>query len=268
MSIRPPSVAGSFYPGDKAKLQKMVDNYLKQAKDTQIPGKLCALVEPHAGYVYSAPTAAYGYKSLAKHRPDIEKIILIGPSHFAQFQGACESGFDFWETSLGRVEAYNITKNPKSENSIIKVYPQAHLPEHCLEVQLPFLQSVLKEGFKIYPILCGDVNPAELANVLLDQIDNNTFIIASSDLSHYLPYDKAVAADKLSNECIVSSDITRFEKFGDACGKLPILTLMHIAKKKNWKTKLLDYRNSGDTAGPKNQVVGYGCHAFYEGKNE
>jgi AmmeMemoRadiSam system protein B len=264
ISIRYPAVAGSFYPEDENELKEMINDYLAKAKDINIDGTLRALVEPHAGYIYSGPVAAYGYKLLKKYADKTSKIILIGPSHYAAFYGACEAGYDFWETPLGKVRAKSIRENLQNEyKNLIRVYKEAHEPEHCLEVQLPFLQTVLKD-FTIYPLLCGDVNPAELANALLDQIDNKTVVIASSDLSHYLPYDQAVRTDRIANESVPALEIKRFEQYGDACGKIGILTLMHIAKKNGWKGKLLDYRNSGDTAGPRTQVVGYGCYAFYE----
>lgn len=265
--LRIPAVAGSFYPDDQNELRQIIDDYLKKAKDIEISGKLRALVEPHAGYIYSGPVAAYGYKLLSKYKDKIKKIILLGPSHYALFPGACESGADFWETPLGRVRIFSIQSGLKAEfRNLFMYYSQAHEPEHCLEVQIPFIQFVLKDDVEFYPILCGQINPVDLANALVDQLDDKTLVIASSDLSHYLPYDEAVRTDKIANESVPALDIKRFEQLGNACGKIGILTLMHIAKKKGWKGKLLDYRNSGDTAGPKTEVVGYGCYAFYEGK--
>jgi len=268
MSIRPAAVAGSFYPADKNELRRMVNGFLESAKRIKIDGALRALVEPHAGYIYSGPVAAYGYKALAeeqtKDKGHITKIILLGPSHYAAFFGACETDCEAWETPLGSVRAASLmahVKGPKKE--LFGVYPQVHGPEHCLEVQLPFLQTVMKD-FTIYPLLCGDVDPKELAGVIAEFIDDETLVIASSDLSHYLAYDEAVKIDGIANESVPKIDIKHFEDSGDACGKTPILVLMHLAKKKGWTGKLLDYRNSGDTAGPKDQVVGYGCYAFYE----
>ena len=264
MTVRQPAVAGAFYPSEKEELEKMIKEFLESAEEAHIEGTLRALVEPHAGYIYSGPVAAYGYKLLASGRNKIGKVIILGPSHYAAFFGACEAGFDFWETPLGRVKAGSVLEKMKGRGrELIGVLPQAHGPEHCLEVQLPFLQTVMKNDFIAYPLLCGELNPAELANALADQIDDKTLIIASSDLSHYLPYETARGRDRIANETVPALDIKRFEQSGDACGKIPILVLMHMAKKKGWKGKLLDYRNSGDTAGPKNQVVGYGCYAFY-----
>lgn len=253
--IRPPAVAGAFYPGDEAELKATIEEYLSAAKEVKLEGRIRGMVVPHAGYVYSGPIAAYGYKLLAKQKP--KEIAILGPSHYAMFPGACESGFQFWDTPLGRVKVKSATGGP------ISVFPTAHGPEHCLEVQLPFLQAILGEKFEVWPLLCGEVDPEELADAVMERMDKDTFIIASSDLSHYKSYDTARKIDAIANESVPALDIARFEREGDACGKTAILTLMHIAKKKKWKGKLLDYRNSGDTAGPKDQVVGYGCYAFY-----
>jgi MEMO1 family protein len=253
--IREPAVAGTFYPGEPKQLGKMIKQFLAEAKEIKVDGKLRGLVVPHAGYVYSGPIAAYGYKLLAKQ--GFEKSIILGPSHYASFYGACEAGAELWRTPLGGVRAKSVG------DPLINVYPEVHAQEHCLEVQLPFLQSI-NDNFLVWPVLCGNVDPAELAEVVIRQIDVKTIVIASSDLSHYNEYARAVQIDKTANEAVPALDIARFSREGDACGKTAILTLMHIAKKKGWKGKLLDYRNSGDTAGPKSEVVGYGCYAFCE----
>ncbi len=264
MNVRKAAVAGSFYPAGKAELRGQIEGFISAAKDVKINGRLHALVEPHAGYVYSGPIAAYGYKLLSKHQTEIKKIILLGPSHYAGFSGAAESGFDYWETPLGKVKAGSVMKKVKSEHrDLFSIIPEAHAPEHCLEVQIPFLQTAIKRKFELYPLLLGDVNHEQLANALVSEIDSSTLIIASSDLSHYLPYEAAIRRDGIANEAVPSLDIKKFSAQGDACGKGPILTIMHIAKMKGWEGGFLDYRNSGDTAGGRDSVVGYGCYAFY-----
>lgn len=257
-TTRNPAVAGAFYPDDPEELRAMIEKYLRIAKDVELGGKLRGLVVPHAGYVYSGPIAAYGYRALSKVK--FEKAIIIGPSHYASFPGACESGYDEWETPLGRVKARSASGWP------ISVFPQAHEPEHCIEVQLPFLQAICRKGLEVWPLLCGQVEPEELAKRLAKEIDAKTVVIASSDLSHYKAYDSARGIDAVANRTVPALDIKGFAGEGDACGKTAILTLMHIARMKGWKGRLLDYRNSGDTAGPKSSVVGYGCYAFYEAK--
>jgi AmmeMemoRadiSam system protein B len=268
-SVRHPAVAGAFYPDDPVELREMIEDYLSKSEEVKLKSrgkaKLRALIVPHAGYIYSGPIAAYGYKLLANYKETVKDVILLGPSHYAGFSGICESGFGFWETPLGRLKSASIKeKLSEADGKMIASYPQAHLPEHSLEVQLPFIQSVLKDDVTVYPLLCGDANPEMFADVLEKAVDDNTIFIVSSDLSHYLTYDKAVKTDKVANTSIPKKDIERFTEKGDACGKTPILILLNIAEKKGWKGKLLNYRNSGDTAGDKIRVVGYGCYAFYE----
>jgi AmmeMemoRadiSam system protein B len=263
MLIRPPAVAGAFYPGDANELQEMMDKFLEDAEDIEIRGRLRGLVVPHAGYIYSGPVAAFGYKLLSKYSREVKKVFLLGPSHYASFFGAAESGSEKWKTPLGEVEVKSIRENAENKE-LFSDNERAHGPEHCLEVQVPFLQHVLAD-FTLYPILVSDVVPEVLAEEIAKQLDDSSIVIASSDLSHYLPYDRAVKTDSVANVAVPSLDIKQFTAQGDACGKTPILVLMHLAKKLNWQGKLLDYRNSGDTAGPKDNVVGYGCYAFYEG---
>ncbi|MFH2023290.1 MAG: AmmeMemoRadiSam system protein B [Candidatus Micrarchaeota archaeon] len=267
-NIRYPAVAGAFYPQHERELRTMIDKYLSIVNDTPVNGnfgKLRGLIVPHAGYVYSGPIAAYGYKLLSKFQHSIKNIVMIGPSHHAGFDGACEDGFNGWQTPLGIVMTGSLRESlNENGKKLIGMYPAAHEPEHCLEVQLPFLQVVMKSDFTVYPILTGNIDPKKLAEAISKVIGDDTLIIASSDLSHYLPYEKAKQIDSIANKSIPAIDIETFTKHGDACGKIGILTLIHIAKMKKWKGIMLDYRNSGDTAGPKSRVVGYGCYAFMD----
>ncbi|MEW6748249.1 MAG: AmmeMemoRadiSam system protein B [Candidatus Micrarchaeota archaeon] len=256
MKVRKPAAAGTFYPDDADELRELLEKCLDDAKEVRLPGKLRALVVPHAGYIYSGPTAAYGYKALAKI--PYKKAIVVGPSHYAMFPGAADSGYDFWETPLGKV------KTKSKGGGLISVFPKAHEPEHSVEVQFPFLQMIYGDKITVWPLLSGEVDPAELADEVMKELDDDTVLIASSDLSHFKSYEQAKRIDRAANETVPALDISGFWEKGDACGKTPILMLMQIARKKGWKGRLLDYRNSGDTAGPKDSVVGYGCYAFYE----
>jgi hypothetical protein len=264
-NTRRPAVAGAFYPDEPAELKSMIDDYLEKAGSVKIEGRLRALVEPHAGYVYSGPVAAFGYKLLASLAKQPSKIFILGPSHYAGFFGAAEAGADSWQTPLGIVKAGSVSSEI-GKTDIIKTIPEAHVQEHCIEVQLPFLQRVMKKDFTVYPLLCGEVSPAALAETLIKTVDDDTLVIASSDLSHYNPYERAKRLDSICNKAVPALDIPTMEDSGDACGKTGILTLMNIAKKMKWKGRMLDYRNSGDTAGPKDAVVGYGCYAFCSAK--
>jgi AmmeMemoRadiSam system protein B len=251
--MRQPVVAGVFYPGGKEELKESISELLKQSKNVKPPGVLRALVVPHAGYVYSGVVAAAGYKMLKGL--DYSRFIIMGPSHFSMFEGASFPPDDYWSTPLGRVKVIK----PR-ETEILRCVPEAHLQEHSIEVQLPFLQTVAKD-FAVMPLVLGQVNPAELSKQLLSFMDDKTFIIVSSDLSHYYPYEDAVRIDSVANEAIPSLDIEKAEE-SEACGIAGILTLLHTAKSLGWKGLLIDYRNSGDTSGNKAQVVGYGCYGF------
>jgi len=279
--VREAAVAGLFYPENKDALTRMIDGFLAKAK-VEAVGNVRGLVCPHAGYRFSGLTAAYGYKQL-KGR-DIRTVVVMAPSHYALFRGASIPDAAAYRTPLGLVEVSPKAKelarispfvsnpscrvrrpgwwrqSPKQAPPVGKDTP--HTWEHSLEVQLPFLQRTGKD-FKIIPVVFGQVDAEKAANVLIDHIDDETILVASSDLSHYYPYDVARRMDASCTKAICDLDIERM-KGEEACGKLPILTLMHIAKRKGWKAKLLDYRNSGDTAGDKSGVVGYAAVAFFE----
>lgn len=255
MSTRQPAVAGTFYPGDATELKNLISEFLAAAK-LRIAGKVMGLISPHAGYIYSGPIAAFGYKAIPK---TTKEIILIGPSHHAYFSGLALSDFTSWQTPLGQVAASSSYKGLLS-NANFKLSNDAHIPEHSLEVELPFLQEVLGE-FEILPIVTGEISEFKsIANDLAKLIDKDTVIAVSSDLSHYLPYDTAVKADKNAIQKILNRKSTILQE--EACGADGINILIEIAKLKGWKPKLLDYRNSGDTAGEKDQVVGYASIVF------
>lgn len=244
MEVRDAAVAGSFYPALPDELERLIDEYLERADPEPSKG-LKGIIVPHAGYIYSGAIAAYGYKLLGGQK----KVIALGPSHYAMFPGLAESGMAKWQTPLGRVETFSIGLNP---------YPAAHRPEHSLEVQVPFLQKTLGD-FKLDPILTGEVSPSEGAD-LLEKRDE--FLLISSDLSHYMPYDDAVEKDRATLSMIEKNDLDSFRKNGDACGRTGISIAMELAKRKGWKFRVLKYANSGDTAGPKDNVVGYAAIAI------
>jgi len=267
--VREPAVAGRFYPGDKAKLAKMIDGFLAQVKGEKIP-RLRALICPHAGYVYSGPTAAYAYKQLAG--ADIRTVIVLAPSHTARFEGASLPSADAYRTPLGLVEVSPLADKLAALKPFVRS-PQCrvrggrtatpHTLEHSLEVQLPFLQKVLApKTFQLVPVVYGQVDPKAVADRLADRLDERTLLIASSDLSHYRPYAAAMRLDRKCIDAIRSLDTSAIQP-EQACGRGPILTVMHLAKAKGWKVRLLDYRNSGDTAGDKSAVVGYAAIAFF-----
>lgn len=259
-SVRPPAVAGQFYPSDPGELRKTVLRLLNEGSGTRIEGKIRALVLPHAGYIYSGVVAAAGYKQID---PSTRTVILLGPSHHVPVRGASLPDVAAYQTPLGQVPLADFAVKFK-QLPFVRSVPAAHAQEHCLEVQLPFLQVVLK-NFQIVPILTNNADPETLASALAPYVDEHTIVVASSDLSHYYSYDTARSLDKICTEAITGanfSDMTLCQ----ACGKQAVLTLMRLAKLKGWDSVLVDYRNSGDTAGEKSRVVGYASIAFVDKK--
>lgn len=285
LRVRAPAVAGLFYPADAPALSRMVDELLAGAPSHSIP-RLKALVCPHAGYPYSGPTAAIAYKTLTGRK--VQTVVILGPSHYAAFDGASVPNVDAYQTPLGIVpisarapqlartspfvlEPKCFVERPPWVQQSSKPAPPASddTPdtwEHSVEVQVPFLQRTLT-NFTILPAVFGNVDPVAAAQALAGVIDDNTLIVASSDLSHYHPYDEARGLDTDCVKAICDLDFDRM-KSEEACGKLPILTLIYLARLKGWKAQLLDYRNSGDTAGNKSAVVGYAAVAFFEPEPE
>lgn len=269
-TIRPAAVAGSFYPGHSQILADHIDQLLKNAaSDTQhainsakrsIPPK--AIVVPHAGYIYSGQTAAIAYHKLAEWHDTIKRVILLGPVHRVPVRGLALPDVDAFTTPLGEVKLDKAAiASIANMQQIVASYP-AHAQEHSLEVQLPFLQSVL-DNFKLVPLAVGDATPEEVAEVMEALWGGaETVIVVSSDLSHFLPYSVANEVDKSTVKNILSlqGSLTHHQ----ACGGTPVNGLILAAKKHHLHPTLLDLCNSGDTAGDKNRVVGYAAFAFTE----
>lgn len=268
--VREPAVAGSFYPGEAGELQTTVDDLLARAGRARGPlartdatasaPRLWGLVSPHAGYRYSGPIAATGYQRLAGQ--DVDTVIVLAPSHRVDFPGASILDVDAYRTPLGLVPLSPLAASLRATAPFSSV-PDADESEHSLEVQLPFLQRVLPSGFTLVPIVFGRVDARAVAEAVLPHVGPRTLVVASSDLSHYHPYGEAQALDHAAVEAIRGLDPDAIRS-AEACGKHPILALVHLARMKGWKTEVLDYRNSGDTAGSKHQVVGYASVAFVD----
>jgi len=319
MYIRQSQFAGTFYPDNPQILKEMIEDFLHQATIEKLKVQPKALIVPHAGYIYSGPIAAYGFKILedklfrakrekrfcraerdrflfrakrekrfcraerdrflfrAKREKRFcrsaswrrgrflyKKIILLGPSHHFSFQGLASSPAGYWETPLGKITCLGKKdlKELKKTKEIIES-SEIHEPEHCLEIEIPFLQTVLKE-FKIVCFLTGELNTKAIAKVLGSLVDEETLILVSSDLSHYYSYEEAQKLDKVTIDAILDNDIKRLEEYGEACGKTGIEILLEIAKNKHWQPKLLKALNSGDITGDKSQVVGYSSIVYYD----
>lgn len=250
-----------FYPGEALDLQSMIDGFLKSVPKQSISGAVKILIAPHAGYVYSGEVAAYAFSLLKNLDQKKEwKVVIFGPSHHRLFNGASVSTDSFWETPLGKVPVCDLRDECK--NGPLVDEKSAHMEEHSLEVEVPFLQMVLKK-FKIYPLCLGNVSPSKLADAVLDFCArDDVLLVASSDLSHYYPYKQALEIDSCANKSVPALDIPDFENHAEACGKTGVLAAMRIAKNLGFKGHFLNYKNSGDTAGDKFQVVGYGAYAF------
>lgn len=261
--VRAPAVAGMFYPGAAAELAALVDHLLGDSC-LEDESATCpkALVVPHAGYVYSGAVAAGAYAQLRPHHARIHRVVLLGPSHRVGFHGLATSTARAWRTPLGDVKLDVDAAAALATLPQVQALDQAHAGEHSLEVQLPFLQTVL-DDFVLLPLVVGDASPAEVAAVLERfWADGQTLIVVSSDLTHYLDYDTARRVDRVTCHAI---EALAGELIGDeqACGRNPLKGLLLAAQHHHLKAVTLRLCNSGDTAGDKRRVVGYGAWAFY-----
>jgi AmmeMemoRadiSam system protein B len=261
-SVRQPAVAGAFYSGNKGVLANDIKAFLDSTTPVKGQASPKAIVVPHAGYIYSGQTAAIAYSHLVAGCKTIKRVILLGPVHRVSVRGLALPGADAFATPLGEIELDQAAIASISHLHQIVVSPTAHAQEHSLEVQLPFLQSVLDE-FKLVPLAVGDTTPAEIAEIL-DILwgGSETLIVISSDLSHFLPYDIAQKVDSETVQNILDMKVSLTHN--QACGGAPINGLVLAARRHHLKPKLLDLCNSGDTAGDKNRVVGYASFMFNE----
>jgi hypothetical protein len=265
--IRNPVYDGSFYPKSPDELTALIEEYTKRADQTVIslpPGaKLKALILPHAGYVYSGFTAAHCSKVLKGN--DFKKIIIMGPDHRVGFTNCAVSDVSAYETPLGKVALHPdslVLRQKYSE--LFRTNKKSDKSEHSIEVQIPFLQHYLTD-FQIIPIVMGPGDFGKYADAIETLIDRETLIVVSSDLSHYLPYDQAVKTDQETIGHILSLDLQGLSgNHNFACGIIPIQVLTYLAIHYNWQPYLLHYSNSGQTAGPKDKVVGYAAIAYFE----
>jgi AmmeMemoRadiSam system protein B len=259
-STRPAAVAGSFYPGDADALQGGIAAMLAQSERT--PGSPKALIVPHAGYVYSGPVAASAYAALERSAAAVRRVVLFGPAHRLWVAGLAASSADGFATPLGTVPIDRAAVDAVMHLHQVEINDAAHAQEHSLEVQLPFLQAVLGD-FAVAPFVVGGATPAEVAEVM-DILwgGPETLIVVSSDLSHYLSYEEARRIDRATADSILEGRaLGRHEQ---ACGATPINGLLEVARRRALIPSLLDLRNSGDTAGDRDRVVGYSAFAFRE----
>lgn len=264
-AIRQPAVAGAFYPGQAGPLASTVASLLAAARaemPAASPATPKVLIVPHAGYVYSGLMAARAYARLEPVRKTVRRVVLLGPVHRVPVRGLALPGVAAFATPLGEIEIDQDAVHALKALRQVVVSPAAHALEHSLEVQLPFLQSVL-DGFRLLPLAVGDAEPHEVAEVL-DALwgGPETLIVISSDLSHYLPYAAACQIDDQTVEHILALDPTLTHE--QACGGTPINGLLLAARRHQLQPQLLGLCNSGDTAGDRQRVVGYAAIAFTE----
>ncbi|MDD4902365.1 MAG: AmmeMemoRadiSam system protein B [Patescibacteria group bacterium] len=277
-SIRQPAAAESFYPAEAQALAQKIKKYLAAAKPKAPSDKIRAIMVPHAGYNFSGPVAAYAYQAIAGRK--FRTVVLIGSSHTSYFNGAVIDDHDAWQTPLGDIEvdrefaAKLIAKEKK-----IKILGSIHDQDHMIEVQLPWLQTVLTPGFKIVPIALGNMendNYRQLADALETTLTKDDLLVISSDMSHYPAYQDAQRIDQKTLALIEQGIIGELDKHISAimasgvageetllCGWEAVKTGMDLADKRSWQAKILKYANSGDVPiGDKESVVGYGAVAF------
>jgi AmmeMemoRadiSam system protein B len=262
-TIRPAAVAGSFYPAAAVALRREIGELLGSIGTAAIAPVPKALIVPHAGYIYSGPIAAAGYRQLAPARKRITRVVLLGPSHFVGFHGLAADSTVGWETPLGTVPIDRPVVERLIRAGLIGVLDTAHAREHSLEVQIPFLQAALSE-FALVPIVADDA-PLEAVAALLDALwaGRETLIVVSTDLSHYLDYRSCQETDRQTADAIERLDPSALGS-ESACGRVPLRGLLATAKRRGMSIARLDLRNSGDTAGPRGRVVGYGSWALFE----
>ncbi len=259
--VREPAVAGRFYPRNPVELRSQIKSLLASAPISETSAIPKAIIAPHAGYIYSGPVAASAYASLASVRDTIKIVVLLGPAHFVPFQGVALPSASAFETPLGPVDVDLEASAKLRSLPFVSVSDEAHRPEHCLEVQLPFLQVMLGD-FRILPLVVGDAADEQVAQ-LLDLVwgGSETLIVISSDLSHYLDPSSTARQDGSTAEAIEASAPERIENH-HACCRVGIAGLLIAARRHNLHARTLDLRHSGDTAGPRDRVVGYGAFVF------
>lgn len=269
--VKPPSVAGSFYPDEPSLLKEMVDSFINAAESSDINGEPIGFVSPHAGYQFSGSVAGYVYKNIPQ---DIKTVILIGPSHYYPLRGVSVYKKGYFRTPIGDVMINEkLAERLISEENNVVFEPRAFEKEHCLEVQIPFLQRRLK-NFTIVPLLVGLPDERSLRHLIsrLTEVmkdSKNTIIVASSDLSHYHPYDEAVKIDSRFLSLIERLSIEELQSClstsqCEACGAWPVLITMAVVRNLGARASVVyKYANSGDTYGERSRVVGYAAIGFY-----
>jgi MEMO1 family protein len=254
--IRRPAVAGSWYSDDSAVLSDEIDRYLAKTKSENLNVK--AVIVPHAGYMFSGQTAANSFKQIS---PGTKKVIILGTAHRYPLKGACVIDYNYYDSPLGKVKLSADVKSFLKEKDVVSI-PSADREEHSIEIEIPFLQRVLKD-FEILPVIVGSIDHTEFSRLLEKYTDDETAIVCSVDLSHFHNYKRAVELDNYSINSILKLKTGNIHS-AEIDSPYAVMALIELAKRKKWKTKLLDYKNSGDIIKDRSSVVGYASIVFYE----
>jgi AmmeMemoRadiSam system protein B len=256
-AVRPPAVAGSFYPRDPGELRTTVARLLIEGAPARQPEKLIGVVAPHAGYIYSGPVAGKAFASIAAAPARFSRALLIGPAHYAPVHGVSAPSALTFTTPLGDIPVDREAVEKLHDAQLVAVDDLPHAPEHSLEVDLPFLQFLL-ENFAIVPLLVGDVSPEQVAAIIEAVLDERTLLVVSTDLSHYLNDAAARKRDLATAEAIEARDFAKLTS-EDACGYRALNGALCTASRRNWRVNRLKLANSGETSGDHSRVVGYGA---------
>lgn len=265
LTVRHPAVAGRFYPGQPADLRVSVRRFVEMGQHQHPPlaSRLKAIIVPHAGYDFSGPVAGTAYAQLSRIADSVTRVILLGPAHFVRFAGMAVSDADLFETPLGEVSVDSESVQRLLQLPQVCSLDEAHACEHSLEVQLPFLQETLGTDYALTPVAVGKASVEEVVEALEEVWGGpETVLVVSSDLSHYHDHATATRIDRETTSLI---ERLRWEELNGkrACGYAVLRGLLEIAKRRGLKVTTLDVRNSGDTAGPRDHVVGYGAYAIH-----
>jgi len=258
--LRRPTAAGAFYPSDPAALESVLDDLLQSTRTERAARAPRGLIVPHAGYRFSGPIAASAYALLVDGKRAIDRVVLLGPAHFVNLDGAAVPEATGWHTPLGVVSIdHNLVRRAQSLGAAVD--DKSHAPEHALEVQMPFLQFVLGNEVPMLPVAVGVAEPARVADLLDGLVEPGVLLVVSTDLSHYEDDETAKRLDRRTAEAITAraSDAVGLR---DACGFFAVRGLVEWSRRGGLPIRLLDLRTSADTAGDRSRVVGYGAFAL------
>ncbi len=262
MSIRYSAVDGLFYPASADQLRQTVEHYMQNAPAATQPTVPVALVVPHAGYIYSGQVAANGFAALKPRVENIRRVLLLGPNHRVPLRGMAAPSVDQFNTPLGDIALDTDGIRQLAADGIVEINDLPHRDEHCLEVQLPFLQILLKD-WQLLPLVVGQTPPEQVAALIGRFIDDPAnLVLISSDLSHFHNYEQARQLDNATRQLIENREPVIHSE--QACGCQPLNGLLLLARQRGYKIVTLDMKNSGDTAGDRQRVVGYGSYAAYK----